>query len=144
METISNTIIKWTDFPETVGSARGHKTGEVFEAFLSSNYAEEEKIVREFSLLFKFCLVGGACLFGIESTAYAADTFDIKATELYTKFIRIAQIIIAFKGGWDVLHKALKEDFDGAKKIGFQYLIVYGVLLGLPHGLKLVEKLFTE
>lgn len=145
METISNTVIKWADFPETVGSAKGHRTGEIFEVSFPSNYAEEQAIVRDFTFLLKFCLIGGALVFGMESDVLAATTLEEKAEALYyDKFIGIARWVIAGKGGFDTISKLLKEDFDGAKKAGFQYLLTFLVLMGLPKGLKFVEELFYE
>jgi hypothetical protein len=90
-------------------------------------------------------LITGTILLGIDHTVFAATSdIDVKADVLYKKFIKLAAIIIAFKGGWDILNKALREDFDGAKKISLQYLIVFALILGLPLGLKAVEGLFAE
>lgn len=109
------------------------------------SYAKEEAIVRDYSRLFKISLITGTILLGIDHTVFAATSdIDVKADALYKKFIKLAAVIIAFKGGWDILNKALREDFDGAKKIGLQYLIVFALILGLPLGLKAVEGLFAE
>lgn len=145
MDKISN-VIKWANFPENVVSSEGHRNGKVFEVqFTHSNYAKEESIVHDYSRLLKISLITGTILLGVDHTVFAAaSSIDIKADQLYKKFIKLAAIIIAFKGGWDILNKALREDFDGAKRISLQYLIVFALILGLPLGLKAVEGLFAE
>lgn len=145
MEIINN-VIKWADFPEIVVSDGGHSKGVILEErrVTHPSYAAEEAIVRNYGRLFKISLITGVIVFGVESTVFASSLIDVKADALYKKFIKLAALIIAFKGGWDILNKALKEDFDGAKRISLQYLIVFALILGLPMGLKAVEGLFAE
>jgi len=77
--------------------------------------------------------------------AFASTTgIDAKARELYfDKLLVFGKWAIVLKGGWDTINKALKEDFDGAKKGFFSYLIVYLILWGLPWGLDQVEDVFA-
>lgn len=143
MEKISNTVIKWADFPETVDSVKGRKTGEVFEVSFPSNYAVNVKYVTDIKRLVKICLITGVVLFTFDLNVLAATGIDEQMTKLYyDKFIGIAKIIIAGKGGFDTLSKLMKEDFDGAKRSAFQYLIAFGVIMGLPKALNFIETLF--
>lgn len=83
--------------------------------------------------------------FGFDGSVFAAsvDSLDVKAERFYfDKFIRIAKWAIIVKGGWDIVNKTLKEDFDGAKRSVLQYGMVFAVLIGLPGGLKMIEELF--
>lgn len=77
--------------------------------------------------------------------AFASTTgIDTAARELYyDKLLVFGKWAIIIKGGWDTINKALKEDFDGAKKSFFSYLIVYMILWGLPWGLDQVESVFV-
>ena len=149
MDTI-NSVIKWADFPEVVVSSRGHREGVILDEqrVTHSSYASNERYVRDLGLLVKICTITGVVLFGIESYAFAEvidGSIDAKGRELYYgPFISIATGIIAFKGGWDTLHKVLKEDFEGAKRSFLQYLIAFAGLLSLPKALEYVEKLFTQ
>lgn len=143
---VINSVIKWAKFPEITVSSGGHSGGLILEEQRAthSSYAAEEAIVRNYGRLLGISLITGALVFGVESTVFASSLIDVKADALYKKFIKLAALIIAFKGGWDILNKALREDFDGAKKISFQYLIVFALILALPMGLRAVEGLFVE
>lgn len=145
MEIINN-VIKWANFPENVVSDGGRNTAKLFEVSLPSNYAKEEAIVRDYSRLFKISLVTGTILLSVDQTVLAAGgSIDDKMTALYYgKFIGIAQIIIAGKGGFDTLAKVLRDDFEGAKKGFMQYLLAFAVLMGLPKALEYVETLFLS
>ena len=145
MDIISN-VIKWANFPEKVVSERGHSMAKIFEVSLPSNYDREQAIVRDYSRLFKISLITGTILLGIDQTVFAAGgSIDDKMTALYYgKFIGIAQIIIAGKGGFDTLAKVLRDDFEGAKKGFMQYLLAFAVLMGLPKALEYVETLFLS
>ena len=149
METINN-VIKWADFPEIVVSSGGHTKGVILDEqrVTHSSYADNMRYVHDIGLLVKICAITGVVLFGIESYAFAevpGGSIDEKGRELYYgPFISIASGIIAFKGGWDTLHKVLKEDFEGAKRSFLQYLIAFAGLLSLPKALEYVESLFTQ
>lgn len=150
METINNTVIKWADFPVNVVSDGGHTKGVIFEEQRAthSNYADNIRYVHDLGLLVKICAITGVALLGIETVAFAevpGGSIDERGRELYYgPFISIASGIIAFKGGWDTLHKVLKEDFEGAKRSFLQYLIAFAGLLSLPKALEYVESLFTR
>ena len=60
----------------------------------------------------------------------------------YGKFIWIAMWILIGKGGWDIVHKSIKEDFEGAKKSTLQYILVFAALFALPTALKAVQEIF--
>lgn len=94
-------------------------------------------------IVFKTCLlVGGFMFFG--DIAFA-ESLDEKAKQIYfEKFLGIAKWIIIGKGGWDIVSKALKEDFDGAKRSVIQYIVVFATLLGLPWMLNQIEDIFKE
>lgn len=94
-------------------------------------------------IVFKTCLlVGGFMFFG--DIAFA-ESLDEKAKQIYfEKFLGIAKWIIIGKGGWDIVSKALKEDFDGAKRSVIQYIVVFATLLGLPWMLGQIEDIFKE
>jgi hypothetical protein len=143
MDKISN-VIKWANFPENVVSDRGHRMGEVFEVSFPSNYESNVKYVHDLGRLLKVSLITGTILLGVDQTVFAAGTsLDTKMTSLYYgKFIGIAQIIIAGKGGFDTIAKVLRDDFDGAKKGFMQYLLAFSVLMGLPKALDFIETLF--
>ena len=143
MEIINN-VIKWANFPENVVSDKGRNMAKLFEVSLPSNYANEESIVRDYSRLLKISLITGTILLGVDQTVFAAGgSLDEKMTTLYYgKFIGIAQIIIAGKGGFDTIAKVLRDDFDGAKKGFMQYLLAFAVLMGLPKALDFIETLF--
>lgn len=86
----------------------------------------------------------GICFFSIENLTFASD-FNAKAEALYySKFMSIAKLIIVFKGGWDILNNALKENFDMVKKCMLQYSLVFASLLLLPTVLNSVEDFIKE
>lgn len=89
-------------------------------------------------------LVAGTVYFNLDASAYAS-AFSDKAEKLYfTTFMDIAKWVIIIKGGWDIVIKTLKEDFEGAKKCIVQYLLIFAVLMGLPWALSMVEGIFEE
>lgn len=89
-------------------------------------------------------LLSGAVYFNLDDLALATD-FTKKAERLYfDKFMALAKWVIIIKGGWDIISKTLKEDFEGAKKCIVQYLVVFVTLMGLPHALNFVEDFFKE
>lgn len=94
--------------------------------------------------LIKMAVAGAIFYFTMDASVFAAG-LEEKAEELYfNKFIGIAKWVIITKGGWDIVTKTLKEDFDGAKRSILQYAMIFAVLMGLPTGLNLVEELFRE
>lgn len=85
--------------------------------------------------------------FGLDLQVFAAEGSSLgkKAEEFYFgMFLDIAKWAIIVKGGWDVVSKSLKEDFDGAKKSVMSYLLIFAVLMGLPWALGIVEDIFRE
>ncbi|MGE7667413.1 hypothetical protein ACQKMN_17065 [Ureibacillus composti] len=83
--------------------------------------------------------------FGFDGSVFASgmDSLDKKAEQFYFgTFIGIAKWVIIIKGGWDILNKLLKEDFDGAKRGVLQYGMAFVILLGLPKGLAEIENIF--
>lgn len=95
-------------------------------------------------LLIKLAIAGTIFYFTMDATVFAAG-IEAKAEELYfDKFIGIAKWVIIGKGGWDIVTKTLKEDFDGAKRSILQYMMIFAVLMGLPWGLTMVEDIFKE
>lgn len=109
---------------------------------------EESLYMRNRSLILKALLLTGITFIGVEHIDALADTvptINEKAKELYFgKFIGVAKWIIAGKGGWDTLNKALKEDFEGAKKCFIQYLVIFCILLALPIALDFIEVFFRS
>ncbi|WP_172369547.1 hypothetical protein [Sporosarcina jiandibaonis] len=92
----------------------------------------------------KIGLAAALFTFGLDGVAFADTVIDEEARKLYYgEFIGIAKWILVGKGGWDVVHKALKDDFEGAKKSFLQYLICFAALMGLPWALGKVESIFS-
>ncbi|MGY0692593.1 hypothetical protein ACW2QC_07335 [Virgibacillus sp. FSP13] len=117
-----------------------------FDDFLNRNFKKENKVVSHFKNHKKIYFAAGTALvfLGIPDITFASTGIDVKARELYFgKFMTFAKWAIIIKGGWDTINKAMKEDFDGAKKSFFSYLIVYVILLGLPWALDEVEGVFA-
>lgn len=140
-----NTVIKWGEIPVLENA---HKTGQLFEKqrVTHSNYAGCCKYVTDLGRLTKICLATGILLVSFDLNVFAAASgLDEKMSALYyDKFIGIAKVVIGVKGGFDTLGKLLKEDFEGAKKSGIQYLIAFAVMMGLPKALDFIEGLFEE
>lgn len=88
-------------------------------------------------------LLTGAVYLNLDDLAHAS-SITVKAERFYFgTFMNIAKWVIIIKGGWDVIAKTLKEDFEGAKKSVVQYLVVFAVLMGLPYALEMVEDIFS-
>ncbi|MEG0259604.1 MAG: hypothetical protein RR595_12135 [Lysinibacillus sp.] len=96
--------------------------------------------------VFEVLAVAGIVAFGFPDISFAAGTaLQEKAESLYyDTFIGIAKWVIILKGGWDIVTRTLKEDFDGAKRGVLQYALIFCVLMGLPAALGLVEEFFKE
>lgn len=115
-----------------------------FRDFMEGNVPVRPRKVSK-KVVITTCLIAGTLCLGIVDPAFASTGLDLKAKELYYgKFLGLAKWIIVGKGGWDTINKALKEDFDGAKKCFLQYLMVFGILLALPYGLDQVELFFRD
>ena len=88
-------------------------------------------------------LLTGAVFLNLDDLAHASN-ITVKAQRFYFgTFMDIAKWVIIIKGGWDIVTKTLKEDFEGAKRSVVQYLMVFAVLMGLPYALEMVEDLFA-
>ena len=88
-------------------------------------------------------LLTGAVFLNLDDLAHASN-ITVKAERFYFgTFMTIAKWVIIIKGGWDIVTKTLKEDFEGAKRSVVQYLMVFAVLMGLPYALEMVEDLFA-
>lgn len=88
-------------------------------------------------------LLTGVVYLNLDDLAHASN-ITVKAERFYFgTFMNIAKWVIIIKGGWDVIAKTLKEDFEGAKKSVVQYLVVFAVLMGLPYALEMVEDIFS-
>lgn len=95
--------------------------------------------------LIKLAIAGAIFYFTMDLSVFAASSLDEKAEKLYfDKFIGIAKWIVVGKGAWDIISRAMKEDFDGAKRSILQYLLIFAVLMGLPWALTEVENIFRE
>jgi hypothetical protein len=82
---------------------------------------------------------------GFDTVALANEAFDKKAKSIYFgEFLGVAKWMIVGKGGWDTVNKTLKEDFDGAKRSFFQYLLIFALLYGYPFALDIIESMFQE
>lgn len=137
------TTITWAEFPKIEGSKEGYNSGYEFEVFFDSNYARKNKrLGRITQNVIKIGAITGIIFIGMELDVSAATGLDEKAKALFDKFLWIAKWVIALKGGVDTLNKALKEDFEGAKKSAIQYLLIYGIIIALPIGLDFVETFF--
>jgi hypothetical protein len=89
-------------------------------------------------------LTAAVLVISVDPVLASSTGIDEKARELYfDKLLVFGKWAIILKGGWDTINKALKEDFDGAKKGFFSYLIIYLILWGLPWGLDQVEDVFA-
>lgn len=96
-------------------------------------------------LLFRLVIAGAVFYFTMDTSVFAVSGIESKAEAIYfDKFIGIAKWVIIGKGGWDIVTKTLKEDFDGAKRSILQYMMIFAVLMGLPWGLSVVEDIFRE
>ena len=97
---------------------------------------------KSFTKLIPVVLMGSVFYLNFNDVALASN-FTQRAEDFYFKtFMTLAKWVIIIKGGWDIVSKTLKEDFEGAKKSVVQYMVVFAVLMGLPHALNFVEDFF--
>lgn len=138
-----NEVIVWADFPKIEGSKEGYRGGLNVGFTHSPTYASKKSLYRQTTQnLIKIVTLSGIFWLSTQSVAFA-ESLDDKARVLYyDKFLGLAKWVIAGKGGFDTLNKMLKEDFDGAKKTGIQYIMVFCILLGLPKALDYVVSIF--
>lgn len=122
-----------------------------FKEFVRGDYKKKSKLeivlehVERHKVIYKIAGVTIVLTFGLSDLAFADSVIDEKAKELYYgKLIAFGKWAIIIKGGWDTIAKALKEDFDGAKRSFLSYLIVFVILLCLPWSLEQVEEVFGE
>lgn len=103
----------------------------------------EEKTFKKIGGLFTSLVLTSAVYFNLDTTVYASNLTDKAEGFYFGTFMNIAKWVIVIKGGWDIIAKTLKEDFEGAKKSIVQYVVVFAVLMGLPWALEMVEEIFT-
>lgn len=104
----------------------------------------EKKMSKLPKILIKVAIAGVIFFITTDATVFAS-SLDEKAEKMYyEKFIVIARWIVVGKGGWDVVTKALKEDFDGAKRSIVQYLIIMVVLVAFPWATNEIISIFRE
>ncbi|MFP7199665.1 hypothetical protein SFC08_01710 [Lysinibacillus halotolerans] len=136
----------FSDLPENYTKVSYRKIDPVVRELPPIKIEKSKNYSRTFKIIGLIALTGAA-YFGLDSFIYAAGVggIDEKAERLYfDTFIRIAKWVIIAKGGWDIVAKTLKEDFDGAKRSILQYMMIFAVLMGLPWGLGIVEDIFKE
>lgn len=120
-----------------------------FRDFINRDFEKENKMVSHIKRNKKIYIAAGSALviLAVPHVGFAApgeNAIDIKARQLYFgKFMTFAKWAIGLKGGWDTINKAIKEDFEGAKKSFFSYVIVFAILMGLPRALDQVEEVFA-
>lgn len=119
-------------------------------SFLKSSQPIIEKVStpsiykKTFKNLVPVVVMGTVIYFNMEDIAFASN-FTKRAERFYfDTFMMLAKWVIVVKGGWDIVSKTLKEDFEGAKKCIVQYMVVFVTLMGLPHALNFVEDFFKE
>lgn len=110
---------------------------------IAENASNSSIYKKSFTKTIPVFLMGSVFYLNLNDVALASN-FTQRAEGFYFgTFMTFAKWIIIIKGGWDVIAKTLKEDFEGAKKSIIQYLVVFVVLMGLPHALDLVEEIFS-
>lgn len=73
-----------------------------------------------------------------------ASPLDVKASALYhDKLLGFGKWAIIIRGGWSTIQKTMQEDFEGAKKSFFSYLMVYVFLLAFPWAMKEMDGIFS-
>jgi hypothetical protein len=78
-------------------------------------------------------------------TAFAAGSgIDDGASRIYKKVVNIGKWVIIIKGGIDCIQAVGNGDIQQAKKQGLGYLLIFGIMLGLPWALDEIEGLFDE
>lgn len=97
---------------------------------------------KQFTKIVPAILMGSVVYFNLNDVALASSFTDRAEGFYFGTFMTLAKWIIIVKGGWDIIAKTLKEDFEGAKKSVVQYMVVFAVLMGLPHALNFVEDFF--
>lgn len=106
---------------------------------------KSKKVSKFPKTLIKLVVAGIVFYFTMDTTVFASSGIEDKARSIYfDKFIGIAKWVIIGKGGWDIVTRTLKEDFDGAKRSILQYMMIFAVLMGLPWGLGMIEDVFAE
>lgn len=106
---------------------------------------KQEKKINTKQIIFDATMFGGLVIFNFPEFVFANDGLDTVARKFYfDNFIGIAKWIIVGKGGWDIVSRTMKEDFDGAKRGILQYMLIFAVLMGLPWALEQVEVIFQE
>ena len=121
-----------------------------WKEFMSGNYKKPTKleiVVKHIEDNKAIYEVAGATiiLFLISDTTAFASGIDEKASALYHgKLVKFGKWAIIIKGGWDTINKTIREDFDGAKRSFFSYLLTYIFLLGLPYAMTQVEDVFSS
>ncbi|QCR33108.1 hypothetical protein [Lysinibacillus sp. SGAir0095] len=109
---------------------------------------ELETVIKKSDLskkLIKIVIAGTIFYFTMDSSVFAAGGLDARAEKFYfDTFIGIAKWIVIIKGAWDIVGRSMKEDFEGAKRGLLQYVLIFGVLMGLPWAMNEIESIFRE
>lgn len=89
-------------------------------------------------------VAGGGFDYAFASDVIPASGLEEKASQLYTKLLRIGKWVIVFKGGFDTIKNLVNEDIAGAKKGFIGYLMIYLLLFALPWAMTEIDKIFQE
>ena len=92
----------------------------------------------KFFSLFGIAYLGNEIVVDAESLSKKAENF------YYNNLSVVALWVIAIKGAWDTVHKAIKEDFEGAKKAFINYGMIFAIVMGLPKILFAIETWFDD
>lgn len=122
-----------------------------FHDFMKNDFVIENKISSHIKRNKRFYKIVGVAtgvsllIIGTPNIAFAEITsIDVRARDLYYgKLLKFGKWAIILKGGWDTINKAIKEDFDGAKRSFFSYAVVFAILMGFPWVLDEVEDVFS-
>lgn len=67
---------------------------------------------------------------------------DALGHRLLSKIQMVAFWVVVIKGSIDILQKLISGDFEGAKKVFAQYILIFGFLLAFPWALRQVKETF--
>lgn len=121
-----------------------------WHSFFNGQYKRPNKLeiiidhIERNKVIYRIAGLTTLLIFTADISHIFASGIDDKASALYhDKLLGFGKWAIIIRGGWTTIQKTMQEDFDGAKKSFFSYLLVYVFLLAFPWALQQIDGAFS-
>lgn len=105
-------------------------------------HVERHKLIYRVGAITIMVLLGAGGLEHAFASVGDGSGLDVGAQRFYHKLVSIGKWVIIIKAAFDCISNTVQGDFVAARKSALAFILVYGILLGLPWAFGQVETIF--